>query len=58
MKKYLVLKTCKMSPDGSTVIIYREGDVVEIPDEIAEIALSERWIEAEVKKAAPKNKTK
>lgn len=39
-----VIKDFKGSPDGCTVIQYQKGEVVEIVDSLAEVALAEKWV--------------
>lgn len=42
--KYEVLKDFRGSPDGCRVIDYKKGQVVDIVDSLAEVALAEKWV--------------
>ena len=59
--KIKMLQTRKGSPDGIVVTTYIRGETVEVPDELANIFIQQRW--AVIKKGvknfgkAPKNKT-
>ncbi len=41
---YKVIEDFRGSPDGATVTDYKKDDVVELSDELAEVALEEGWV--------------
>lgn len=42
---YKIIKEFKGSPNGSTVIDYKEGEIVELESGLAKVALEEDWAE-------------
>jgi hypothetical protein len=51
--EYKVLKTFKGSPDGYTVKEYEEGTTVELPEELASVAIQEKWVQKPEGKPTP-----
>jgi hypothetical protein len=42
---FKVLKDWKGSPDGFTVIEYKEGEIVDLHPTLVDVALGEKWVE-------------
>lgn len=41
---YEVIKDFKGSPDGRFAVQYKAGEIVELSDSLAEVALKEKWV--------------
>ena len=50
-----IIETFKFAYRGCEVVEYVKGDVVEVSEEVAELAKAEKWAKA-TKKEAPENK--
>jgi len=55
-KQYEILVSFKGSPNGSTVIQYTEGEVVDMVDSLSKVALEEKWAKVYKPKKQDKNK--
>jgi len=42
---YKIIKVFKGSPNGSTVIDYQKGEIVDLESDLAAVALEEGWVE-------------
>jgi hypothetical protein len=54
--QYKILVSFKGSPDGCHAVDYAAGDVVELTDSLAEVALAEKWAEPVAVDEAPAEK--
>lgn len=63
--KVKISRTCFGSPDGMQVNEYKKGETVELPDELAEVFVQQRWAvkvnttprRTKDRGSAPENKT-
>ncbi|WP_076461834.1 hypothetical protein [Marinobacterium stanieri] len=54
---YEHLQDWKGSPDGATVVCYVKGEQCPLPADLAEVALSEKWVKKVSAKASKKPAT-
>jgi len=55
---YKIIKAFKGSPNGSTVIDYQKGEIVDLESDLAAVALEEGWVELVDKPEEPQNPDK
>lgn len=56
--EYEVLQSFKGSPDGYTVIEYEKGKNVDLPDELAAVAIRNKWVKKPEGKKTPSEEKK
>jgi hypothetical protein len=56
--EYEVLQSFKGSPDGYTINEYEKGKIVDLPDDLATIAIRNKWVKKPEGKKTPSEEKK